>query len=64
MSFTTLKDKGIETMTTLKQMQQTKAYKKMKSLPTKKKKISQQIEIEKNQPNFEEKDIKNQIQHN
>ena len=51
MSFTTLKDKGIETMTTLKQMQQTKAYKKMKSLP-KKKKISQQIEIEKNQPNF------------
>ena len=52
MSFTTLKDKGIETMTTLKQMQQTKAYKKMKSLPTKKKKISQQIEIEKNQPNF------------
>ena len=38
MSFTTLKDKGIETMTTLKQMQQTKAYKKMKSLPTKKKK--------------------------
>ena len=26
-------------MTTLKQMQQTKAYKKMKSLPTKKKKL-------------------------
>lgn len=39
MSFTTLKDKGIETMTTLKQMQQTKAYKKMKSLPTKKKNL-------------------------
>lgn len=39
MSFTTLKDKGIETMTTLKQMQQTKAYKKMKSLPTEKKNL-------------------------
>lgn len=39
-------------MTRLKQMQQKKAYKKMKSLPTKKKNKKLLIEIEKNQANF------------